>query len=113
MLLSKDGDNRTNSNYKGEIVLMAQMQWANALSTRPSLEAAVADAVERAASLLQAPADLALVFISSAFTSEYPRLLPLLQERLSETTVIIGCGGGGIIGMTQEDRCKNLRTLQL
>ncbi len=87
---------------------MAQMQWANALSTRPSLEAAVADAVERAASLLKAPADLALVFISSAFTSEYPRLLPLLQERLSETTVIIGCGGGGIIGMTQEGQMQEL-----
>jgi len=28
------------------------MQWANALSTRPSLEAAVADVVERAASSL-------------------------------------------------------------
>lgn len=90
------------------MVLMAQMQWANALSTRPSLEAAVADAVERAASLLQAPADLALVFISAAFTSEYPRLLPLLQERLSETTVILGCGGGGIIGMTQEGQMQEL-----
>lgn len=87
---------------------MAQMQWVNALSTRPSLEAAVADAVERAASLLQAPADLALVFISAAFTSEYPRLLPLLQERLSETTVILGCGGGGIIGMTQEGQMQEL-----
>lgn len=87
---------------------MAQMQWANALSTCPSLEAAVADAVERAASLLQAPADLALVFISAAFTSEYPRLLPLLQERLSETTVILGCGGGGIIGMTQEGQMQEL-----
>jgi len=30
-----------------------QMQWANALSTRPSLEAAVADVVERAASSFQ------------------------------------------------------------
>jgi small ligand-binding sensory domain FIST len=84
-----------------------QMQWANALSTRPSLEAAVADVVEHATSSLQAPADLGLVFISSAFTSEYPRLLPLLQERLS-VPVLIGCGGGGIIGMTQRGQMQEL-----
>ena len=34
------------------------MQWANALSTRHSLEAAVTDVVERAVSSLTAPADL-------------------------------------------------------
>ncbi len=90
------------------VELVAQMQWSNALSTRPSLEAAVADVVERAASLLQKPADLGLVFVSSAFTSEYSRLLPLLQERLSETTVLIGCGGGGIIGMSQQGQMQEL-----
>jgi small ligand-binding sensory domain FIST len=77
-----------------------QMQWANALSTRPSLEAAVADVVERATSLLQAPVDLGLVFISAAFASEYSRLLPLLRERLPGIRVLIGCSGGGVIGMT-------------
>lgn len=84
-----------------------QMQWANALSTRPSLEAAVTDVVERASSLLQAEADLGLVFISSAFTSEYPRLIPLLQERLSVPS-LIGCSGGGIIGMTQRGQMQEL-----
>lgn len=76
------------------------MKWANALSTRPSLEAAVAEVVEVATASIQAPADLGLVFISSAFTSEYPRLLPLLAERLS-VPVLIGCSGGGIIGTQQ------------
>lgn len=76
------------------------MKWANALSTRPSLEAAVAEVVEVATASIQAPADLGLVFISSAFTSEYPRLLPLLAERLT-VPVLIGCSGGGIIGMQQ------------
>lgn len=90
------------------VELMAdQMQWANALSTRPSLEAAVTDVVERASSLLQAEADLGLVFISSAFTSEYPRLIPLLQERLSVPS-LIGCSGGGIIGMTQRGQMQEL-----
>ena len=90
------------------VELMAdKMQWVNALSTRPSLEAAVAEVVERAENALQAPADLGLVFISSAFTSEYPRLLPLLQERIS-VPVIIGCSGGGIVGMNRQGQLKEL-----
>jgi small ligand-binding sensory domain FIST len=74
-----------------------QMQWANALSTRPSLEAAVDEVVQRTASSLSARADLGLVFISSAFTSEYSRVLPLLADKLS-VPVLIGCSGGGVIG---------------
>ncbi len=84
-----------------------QMQWANALSTRPSLEAAVADVVQRAVSSLTAPADLGLVFISSAFTSEYSRLLPLLAEQLS-VPVLIGCSGGGVIGTTVKGQTQEL-----
>lgn len=48
--------------------------------------------------LLLVKADLALVFISSAFASEYSRLMPLLQERLGVPT-LIGCSGSGIIGV--------------
>ncbi|MEC4818285.1 MAG: FIST N-terminal domain-containing protein [Scytonema sp. PMC 1069.18] len=84
-----------------------QMQWANALSTRPSLEAAVADVVQRAVSSLTAPADLGLVFISSAFTSEYSRVLPLLAEKLS-VPVLIGCSGGGVIGTSQWGQTQEL-----
>lgn len=76
-----------------------QMQWANALSTRPSLEASIIDVAERATSSLRSSADLGLVFISSAFTSEFSRVLPLLQERL-DVPVLIGCSGGGVIGKT-------------
>jgi small ligand-binding sensory domain FIST len=86
-----------------------QMQWANALSTRPSLEAAVADVVQRATSSLTAPADLGLVFISSAFTSEYSRLLPLIAERLS-VGVLIGCSGGGVIGTSLQGQTQELET---
>ncbi|MBE9034683.1 FIST signal transduction protein [aff. Roholtiella sp. LEGE 12411] len=84
-----------------------QMQWANALSTRHSLEAAVTDVVERAVSSLTAPPDLGLVFISSAFTSEYSRLLPLLAEKLS-VPVLIGCSGGGVIGTTVSGQTQEL-----
>lgn len=80
------------------------MKWVSALSTRPSLEAAVKDVVNQAQLSLQDTADLGFVFISSAFASEYSRLMPLLKEHLSSTPVLIGCGGGGVIGVadTQE-----------
>ncbi|BAY64780.1 hypothetical protein NIES22_48800 [Calothrix brevissima NIES-22] len=84
-----------------------RMQWTNALSTRPSLEAAITDVVERAVSSLTAPPDLGLVFISSAFASEYSRLLPLLAEKLS-VPVLIGCSGGGVIGTTTKGQTQEL-----
>jgi small ligand-binding sensory domain FIST len=77
-----------------------KMQWVNALSTHPSLEAAITDVVEKAVSSLTAPADLGLVFISSAFTSEYSRLLPLLAAKLS-VPVLIGCSAAGVIGTSK------------
>lgn len=73
------------------------MKWVNAFSTRPSLEAAVREVVETAQQSLQSSADLGIIFISSAFASEYPRLMPLLEEQLNVST-LIGCGGGGVIG---------------
>ncbi|BAY24385.1 hypothetical protein NIES2100_41800 [Calothrix sp. NIES-2100] len=84
-----------------------QMQWTNALSTRPSLEAAITDVVERAVSSLTAPPDLGLVFISSAFASEYSRLLPLLAEKLS-VPILIGCSGGGVVGTTTKGQTQEL-----
>lgn len=78
-----------------------EMQWVNALSTRPSLEAAVSEVVEQAHARLRAPADLGLVFISAAFTSEYSRLMPLLGECLDVPT-LIGCSGGGIVGCSAQ-----------
>jgi small ligand-binding sensory domain FIST len=86
-----------------------QMQWANALSTRPSLEAAITEVVDRATSLLTKPADLGLVFISSAFASEYSRLLPLLAEKLS-LPVLVGCSGGGVVGTTLHGETQELES---
>jgi small ligand-binding sensory domain FIST len=95
---------------ENSVKLMAdRMQWANALSTRPSLEAAIKEVVERTTSLLSAPADLGLVFISSAFTSEYSRLMPLLAEKLS-VPVLIGCSGGGVIGMSEWENPTELES---
>ena len=81
--------------------MVETMQWANALSTRPSLEAAVQEVVTQVQQTITSSLDLGIVFISSAFESEYARLMPLLQEKLS-IPVLIGCSGGGIVGMAEE-----------
>lgn len=83
------------------------IKWANALSTRPSLEAAIAEVAESVLKSLPMPADLGLVFISSAYASEYSRVIPLLKEYLS-VPVLIGCGGGGVIGMNAEGEAKEI-----
>jgi small ligand-binding sensory domain FIST len=79
------------------------MRWANAMSTRASLEGAIQDVVDQVLPQLAGTPDLGLVFISSSFTSEFSRLLPLLHERL-EIPVLVGCSGGGIIGMGADQR---------
>ncbi len=73
------------------------MKWVNALSTRPSLESAIDEVIEQATRQLDAPADVAIVFISSAFASEFSRLMLLLRDRL-DAPVMIGGSGGGIVG---------------
>lgn len=83
------------------------MKWANALSTHASLEAAIKDAVEQVNQSFDGTPDLALVFISSAFSSEFSRLMPLLQEQLS-VPALIGCSGGGIIGTNLAGEAQEL-----
>ena len=83
------------------------MEWANAVSTRPSLEWAVKDVVEQLKGQLTAAPDLGLVFISSSFTSEFARLLPLLQDLLP-IPVLVGCSGGGIVGMDAHGQPQEL-----
>jgi small ligand-binding sensory domain FIST len=80
-----------------------QFQWLNALSTRPSLEAAVTEVVDRLKQSLSSSVDLGVVFASSAFASDYPRLIPLILEKLP-IPVLIGCSGAGIVGMNAEGK---------
>ncbi len=84
-----------------------QMQWTNALSTRPSLEAAISEVVEQAVGELSTKANLGIVFISSAFTSEYSRFLPLLRQQL-DVPVLIGCSGGGVVGTNNSGQPQEL-----
>ncbi|MEL7504102.1 MAG: FIST N-terminal domain-containing protein [Cyanobacteria bacterium J06554_6] len=79
------------------------MKWASAISTRPSLELALQEVVDRTLAELQASPDLAIIFISSTFASEYPRVLPLLKAPLKGTH-ILGGSGSGVVGMSGSGR---------
>ena len=84
-----------------------QAQWINALSTNPSLEKAIAEVVDQIKAQLNASPQLGIIFISSAFASDYPRLMPLLLDQLP-LPCVIGCGGGGIVGMTNDKQSKEI-----
>ncbi|MEL6777746.1 MAG: FIST N-terminal domain-containing protein [Cyanobacteria bacterium J06597_16] len=86
--------------------MSTSMKWASAISTKASLEAAIKETTQQASAQLGAKADLAFVFVSVAFSSEYSRLLPLLHEQLAHeqlaVTHVVGCSGTGVIGMADE-----------
>ena len=81
--------------------IKAQMKWASAISTQASLEAAITEVTQQATAQLGAAPNLAFVFVSTAFSSEYSRLLPLLHSHLN-VAHIIGCSGTGVVGMNDE-----------
>jgi len=83
------------------------MEWVNAISTRLSLESAISEVTERIQQQLSGSPDLGILFISSAYASEYPRLVPLLLEQLP-ISVLIGSGGGGIIGMDPDNQVQEI-----
>jgi small ligand-binding sensory domain FIST len=82
-------------------------QWINALSTRPSLEAAIVEVVDRLKQSLSNPVDLGIVFISSAFASDYQRVVPLILEHLP-MPLLIGCSGAGIVGMDAQGKAVEM-----
>lgn len=77
------------------------MKWASAISTSVSLEMAVKEVTEQACEQLGEQPDLAFVFVSVAFASEYDRLMPLLQARIPLAR-IVGCSGSGVVGMDDD-----------
>jgi len=84
-----------------------QIQWVNAISNRLSLESAIAEVTERVQQQLSASPDLGFLFISSAYASEYPRLVPLILEKVP-MSVLIGSGGGGIIGVDTDNQAQEI-----
>lgn len=83
------------------------LRWVNALSTRPSLEGALDEAIAGVQAQLPGAVDLAIVFLSSSFASDAARLMPLLQEKLTVPN-LIGCLGGGVVGMASPDQVREV-----
>ncbi|NKB17760.1 MAG: hypothetical protein HC770_06200, partial [Pseudanabaena sp. CRU_2_10] len=72
------------------------MKWVSSLSTKVSLESAVNEVTQQVLSGLEGRSpDLGILFVSNTFASEYPRLLPLIAEKIN-IKHLIGCSGGGI-----------------
>ena len=60
-----------------------QAQCTTALSCEPALEAAIADLAQQLKQAGQrGPADLGLVFCSSAYASDLQRFMPLLKQAI-------------------------------
>jgi small ligand-binding sensory domain FIST len=78
------------------------MKWVSSLSTKVSLEAAVNEVTQHILSHLEGRSpDLGILFVSNTFASEYPRLMPLIAEKIN-IKHLIGCSGGGIVGDGRE-----------
>ena len=78
------------------------MKWVSSLSTKVSLESAVNEVTQQVLSGLEGRSpDLGILFVSNTFASEYPRLLPLIAEKIN-IKHLIGCSGGGIVGDGRE-----------
>lgn len=78
-----------------------KQQWVNALSTQFSLETAIKEVTDKIKLSLSQKPDIGIIFVSSVYASEYPRVMRLLLDKLP-LPVVIGCGGGGIIGMNDD-----------
>ncbi len=79
-----------------------QASCRTALSRQPSLEDAVSEVVQQLnakgfGAAARGEADLALVFGSTSYASDLPRLLPLLRTRL-RARHWLGAAGGGVVG---------------
>jgi len=79
-----------------------------ALSCRPSLEEAVREVCSGLADAGEA--DLALVFASSSYASDLPRLLPLLRRQL-RARCWLGAVGGGVVGTDRDGNAREVEQL--
>ncbi len=75
------------------------MQWASALSQQNTLRPALEEcAASIRATMGDTAADLAVVFASSEYASDYVDLPAVVRELLGPQVLVLGCSGGGIIG---------------
>ena len=78
------------------------MKWASAISETTSLDGAIEECVTQIKKQLDdVPPELAVIFVSSHYESEYDQTVEMVREKLGSPRVF-GCSGGGIIGGGQE-----------
>ena len=78
------------------------MKWASAISETTSLDSAIGECVTQIKKQLDdVPPELAVIFVSSHYESEYDQAVEMVREKLGSPRVF-GCSGGGIIGAGQE-----------
>ncbi len=77
------------------------------VSEKPSLE----EAVQELSATLggRREADLGLVFASTSYASDLPRLIPLLKKKLSAKNWV-GCAGSGVIGTSSDGSVRELES---
>ena len=74
------------------------MKWASAISERHTLQEAIDEAAFQALSDLGSGSpDLALIFISSHYLEQFPRVPELVLDQLG-APILLGCSAGGVIG---------------
>jgi small ligand-binding sensory domain FIST len=83
------------------------MQWSSVISKQPSLEAAISEVADCARLSLQGSPTVGFLFVSSAFASEYPRVMPLMRRHFPDLP-IVGCGGSGIIGTDHQGMVQEI-----
>jgi small ligand-binding sensory domain FIST len=83
------------------------MQWSSVISKQPSLEAAISEVADRARVTLESAPTVGFLFVSSAFASEYPRVMPLMRRHFPDLP-IVGCGGSGIIGTDSQGMVQEI-----
>ena len=78
------------------------MKWASAVSEEQNLEEALRECASQVRDGLgQGPPDLALVFVSAHFASQYESVPAIVGEHLG-STLLFGCSAGGVIGGGKE-----------
>ena len=78
------------------------MKWASAVSEEQNLEEALRECASQVRDGLgQGPPDLALVFVSAHFASQYESVPAIVGGHLG-STLLFGCSAGGVIGGGKE-----------
>jgi small ligand-binding sensory domain FIST len=78
------------------------MKWSSAVSMKPDLGDALAEATSQVRKTLDRPPDLAAIFVSAHHRNARPAAIVGELERQLGARVLVGCSAGGVIGGGRE-----------